>query len=130
MPEDRKPSKERIWLKELAQYLHHSSKTIQAFAKKHGWLRKARGIMRYEPYVSPYAAQRIIAYIRAVQGDEYLQGRQFHEVRAREAELTRGRMRAKRAAKKALAISEAGTEDERQRSACATSESPKPRWCA
>jgi len=108
MPEDRRPSKERIYLKELAWYLHHSLTTIRAFAKRHGWLRTTLSMTHGRvAYVSPYAAQRIIAYIRAVQGDEYLQGRQFHEVRAREAELLCQRRRAK----KALAISRAGAED-------------------
>jgi hypothetical protein len=97
------PSELRIYVTELAQYLHHRGSLIKKFAKRANLLKGCRDL----PYVTVHGAQRIIAYIRAIQGAEYMRGRQFHEWNEREQQL----MARKRAAKKALAISGAGTED-------------------
>jgi len=118
VPERTGVSKERIWLRELCKYLHHSPVTVKRFAKRHGLLRRASGhALGKAWYVSPYGAQRIIAYIRAMQGDAYLQGREFHDERERKTEYERKR----------LAFPRAATEAEHQRSACAKAESRKPR---
>lgn len=76
------PSKERIWVKELARYLGVRATFVVRFAKRAALLRSvnihAHGA---QPYVSVYGAQRVIAYVRALQGDEYLNGRDYHELR-------------------------------------------------
>jgi hypothetical protein len=70
-------TKERIWLAELGAYLGYSRPALKKFAKRQGLLRKASGhAVTRVWYVSPYGAQRIIAYIRAIQGDAYLHGKQ------------------------------------------------------
>lgn len=77
---------ERVFLTELARYLHHRSSYLKAFAKQHGFLRSSPTQCGRAYWVRPYGAMRIIAYIRALQGDAYLQGKQFHEERAKWAE--------------------------------------------
>lgn len=81
-------TKERIWLAELGTYLGYSRPALKRFAKRHGLLRKASGhAVTRVWYVSPYGAQRIIAYIRAIQGDAYLHGKQPLEGLAKRREL-------------------------------------------
>jgi hypothetical protein len=81
-------TKERIWLAELGRYLRHSPSVIRKFAKREGLLKKAHGhTISNLYYVSPYGAQRIIAYIRALQGDAYLHGHQHHEKAQKRREL-------------------------------------------
>lgn len=109
-------SKERIYLKDLSRYLHHNPAVVRKFAWKWDLVRLVYCGQGPRPaeYVSPYGAQRIIAYIRAIQGDAYLHGRNFHEW----AEKHAGKQRSWRlgaAAPKSLAIPVAGTEDEHQR---------------
>lgn len=86
--------KERIYLGDLAKYLHHNPGTLIRVAKRQGWLRKTGGscILGNVRYVSEYAAQRLIAYIRALQGAMYHQGCNFHEHREYGA---RSRLRSK-----------------------------------
>jgi hypothetical protein len=111
VPESSGRTTERVFIVELAQYLHHRVGVVRRFARRHGLLRSQRlANRRLVDWVSPYGAQRIIAYVRAIQGCAYLQGHQFHELRERWA-----------ADNKRLAISRAEADDERQRSACATS---------
>jgi hypothetical protein len=110
VPEPGARSTERVFVVELAHYLHHRVGVVRRFAKRNGLLRSQRlANRRLVHWVSPYGAMRIIAYVRAIQGDSYLQGRQFHELRESWA------------AQKRLAISRAEADDERQRSACETS---------
>lgn len=80
-------SNERIYLKELTRYLHHDSHAVKKFAQEAGFVRKASLGTGTGPveYVSPYAAMRIIAYIRAIQGEYYLRGKQFHEFNEKQA---------------------------------------------
>lgn len=86
-------SDERIFILDLAQFLHHRAGVLRRFARKHGYLRKVGlGIGRDGVhYVSVYAAMRIIAYIRAIQGEQYLNGKNFHEERQKRLEYGRKR---------------------------------------
>jgi len=108
-------SKERIYITELTQYLHHSAAMVRKLAKRWGLMRRVSIGACRDPaeYVSPYGAQRIIAHIRAIQGDAYLQGREFHAHNERQVELLRLRKQLR------IAFPEAVTEGKRQRSACA-----------
>jgi hypothetical protein len=108
-------TKERVWLSELARYLRQRTQVLRRFAKRQGLLKKAHGHTISDLYyVSPYGAQRIIAYIRAIQGDAYLHGKQ-------PLERTERQYRARLRKQLPIAFPSAATEDERQRSACATS---------
>lgn len=83
--------KERIYVKELAQFLHHRTGLIKRFAKEEGLLRKVScGHGRPAAYyVSPYGAMRIIAWVRAMQGQVYLEGKDYHGLRAKQREWNR-----------------------------------------
>jgi hypothetical protein len=91
VPEPGRYTGEKIFLTELAAYLHHRSGDLMDFARKHGFLKRiwARGAAVY--WVHPYGAQRIISYIRALQGDHYLQGNDFHKEREQWAARMRKR---------------------------------------
>lgn len=92
------PSKERIWVTELAQYLGASSAIVKRFAKKRGLLHRGSAHSAGKLYyVSVYGAQRVIAYVRALQGDEYLNGRDYHRIRQQWRE-----QQARKLARKAL----------------------------
>jgi hypothetical protein len=87
--------KERVFLKDLAKYLHHRIGVLRKFGKKEGLIRRAGLGTAHDPaeYVSAYGAMRIIAYVRAIQGDNYLHGRQFHEQNEHESEQHLRRVR-------------------------------------
>jgi hypothetical protein len=92
-------SKERIYLTELTQFLQHNPSALKKFAKREGLLRKASlGHRGSVEYVSPYGAMRLIAYARAIQGENYLRGQQFHEFREKD------KLRKRAATHKQLAI--------------------------
>lgn len=108
-------TKERIWVAELGLYLGHDRRVLRKFAKRQGLLRRATGHgLDKAWYVSAYGAQRIIAYIRALQGAAYMHGKQPLEQLAHRREL-------KLRKQLPIAIPPAATEDDRQRSACETS---------
>lgn len=92
IPRSGERTEERVFVKELVQYLHHSAPVIMAFARRKGFLRykSAGGNQIY--WVTPYGASRIIAYVRAIQGDTYLQGKDFHRLREKWALEMRRRM--------------------------------------
>lgn len=96
------PTEERIYLKELAKFLHHRTGVLRQFAKKRALLHKVSLGISKEPaeYLTPYGAMRVIAYIRALQGAEYLSGRDFHGLREQWAKEKAQRM-ARRAKKPA-----------------------------
>ncbi len=103
--------KERIFVVELAQYLNHRALVIRKFAKQRGLLHKTSRGSGWEPihWLTPYGASRVIAYIRALQGDKYLQGRDYHG----DAERMRANdKRSKLRKKLAIAFSKAGAEAE------------------
>ena len=87
--------KERVFLADLARYLHHRIGVLRKFGKKEGLIRRAGRGGAHPPaeYVSVYGAMRIIAYVRAIQGENYLHGRQFHEQNEHESEQHRIRVR-------------------------------------
>jgi hypothetical protein len=104
-------SKERVFLRDLAQYLHHGQAALKRFAKKHRLLHLGprRAGREAVAWVTPYGATRIIAYIRAIQGERYARGLDYH----RECERSRAYDAQKRVRKKlAIAISRAGAEAE------------------
>lgn len=79
-------TKERVYLTELAAFLGHSVVALRRFAKSNGLLKRVSiGACRSPlSYVTPYGAQRLIAYARAIQGDWHLKGRDFHGVHERD----------------------------------------------
>jgi len=87
--------KERVFLADLARYLHHRIGVLRKFGKKEGLIRRASRGTAHDPaeYVSAYGAMRIIAYVRAIQGENYLHGRQFHEQNEHESEQHLRRVR-------------------------------------
>lgn len=107
--------KERVFLPELAQYLNHRALVIRKFAKQRGLLHKTSRGTGWAPleWLTPYGASRAIAYIRALQGDKSLQGKDYHEEAARiRANDKRAKAKKKAAQTFSLAISEAGAEAE------------------
>lgn len=107
--------KERIYVSELAQYLNHRALVIRKFARQRGLLhRVSMGACREAvDWVTPYGASRVIAYIRALQGDKYLQGRDYHgDAERMRANDKRQRSKRKAAQTFSLAFSEAGAEAE------------------
>lgn len=103
--------KERIFVVELAQYLNHRSSVIRKFARQRGLLHRVSiGSCREAiHWLTPYGASRVIAYIRALQGDKYLQGKDYHHlVERNRASDKRQRLRKKLP----IAISKAGAEAE------------------
>ena len=116
----------RVYLRELAAYLHHKVRELRVFANNQGILYwQGRGAGRSSvPYVSEQGAMRIIAHVRAIQGAEYLEGKPFHELRlAAAAQMARSNARKREILKQEnqaleaksrllLAIPRAGTEDE------------------
>lgn len=80
-------TKERVWLAELGRYLGCDRAALRRFAKRQGLLKRASGhAVTRVYYVTPYGAQRLIAYIRAIQGDAYLHGKQPLEDMVRRSE--------------------------------------------
>jgi hypothetical protein len=125
----------RVFVRELAKYLHHNPGAVRRYANRHGFLYWVRqGPNRPPlPYVTEAGAMRIIAYFRALQGGMYLKGYKFHENRQRIAEYAARKAAACRARASLLAhmgamaptnggstphdplaIPPAGTEDEAQ----------------
>lgn len=87
-------TEERIYLKELAKFLHHRSGVLRQFAKKRALLHtvslgSSKGAAEY---LTPYGAMRVIAYIRALQGAEYQRGKDFHRIREQWAQERARRM--------------------------------------
>lgn len=78
-------SDERILLTELAQYLHQTTRSVRAWGKKQRLLKSFRmrvhGMTRDVAYFTPYGAMRVIAHFRALQGEEYLKGKDWHAQR-------------------------------------------------
>jgi hypothetical protein len=100
------PTEERVYLRDLAKYLHHNGGAIRRFGKKRALLHRVRcGNGRAaEEYFSPYGALRVIAYIRALQGEGYRRGRPFHEQREQGAAYMREYMRKQRERLNAAAV--------------------------
>lgn len=71
---------ERIYLIELAQFLHVPTIRVRKWARRQELIRKQGmgGAVRSIEYVTQRGAMRIIAHFRAIQGEEYLKGKDFH----------------------------------------------------
>jgi len=107
--------KERIYVVELAKYLNHRALVIRKFARQRGLLHKTSRGSGWDPieWLTPYGASRAIAYIRALQGDKYLQGRDYHgDVTRQRANDARGRAKQKAAQTFSLCKPLAGAEAE------------------
>ncbi len=119
----------KVFIHELAGYLHHGVPAVRAFARKMGLLHWAGRGAAYDSvaYVTEAGAKRIIAHVRALQGAKYMAGKPHHELveaataytRLRNARIAEERNREKQASevKKSLtlAIPRADTEDEPKR---------------
>ena len=104
--------KERVFVVELAQYLNHRAVVIRKFARQRGLLHRVSiGACREAiHWLTPYGAARVIAYIRALQGDKYLQGKDYHHL-AESIRTSSAKQRAKKTAQPfSIAFSEAGAE--------------------
>ena len=110
VPLPAKRTNERIFIKDLCRYLHHDAHAVRKFAREENLVRKVALGTCSTPaeYVSAHGAMRIIAYIRAIQGEYYLRGKQFHEFN--ESEMLRKRA----ATHKQLAIAKTLAEAESQ----------------
>ena len=85
-------TQERVYVKDLERYLDDQVRACYRFAKRQGLLKwvswgtsGAGGLW----YVTPYGAQRVIAHIRARQGEVCLQGKGYHEEKERVREQRR-----------------------------------------
>lgn len=74
---------ERFYLTEVAVFLHQSSTSVRKWAKRQGLIKrlpvKAMGVQNVE-YFTRYAAMRVIAHFRAVQGEMHLNGKDHHHI--------------------------------------------------
>lgn len=96
MPETKPRRGDIVYLVELAQYLHHGCHLVRRWAKKQGLVRyRHRQTPVREPreYLTARGAMRVIAYFRALQGEQYLHGKDFHERRERDITGKRERQR-------------------------------------
>jgi hypothetical protein len=86
-------------VKELAQFLHMGSHTVRKAAKVYGFLKRIGmgGSHPSRDYVSEYAAMRLIAHFRILQGQEYENGYDFHRLREQRVEHWRRQKAALRA---------------------------------
>ncbi len=93
--------RERVFVVELAQYLNHRAVVIRKFARQRGLLHKTSRGSGWDPihWLTPYGASRAIAYIRALQGEVSLHGKDYHA----EAERKRANDKRQKAKQKALA---------------------------
>jgi hypothetical protein len=72
---------ERFYIADLALYLHTSTNAIRRWGRKQQLMKrlvlKCRGYGAVE-YFTRYGALRVIAHFRALQGEDYLRGRDYH----------------------------------------------------
>lgn len=83
---------ERVYILDLAQFLRIQSGQIVRLAKRWGFYRYKYYRPQLGPvaWVSPYGAMRIIAYIRACQGEMYLQGYDWWGIKERNSRRPSG----------------------------------------
>lgn len=101
-------SGEQVYLVELAQFLGIHRTEILKLARRMG-LFHAKEVWRGLPWVTPYGAKRIIAYVRAYQEHRAERGYNGFRMRAKD-QAYKARQKALRA--KSLAIPSAGTDAE------------------
>jgi len=112
---------ERVFLRELSQYLHTDYAKLRQFAKRRGLLHHDNG-PRHLPvfWVTPATAARIIVLARTIHGEQAFQGKDFGtlvEQRRHATAQFRERRRAKRRAERdsrdgRLAFAGSGTKDD------------------
>lgn len=104
----------RVYVRELARYLDHPLGQIKRFLRNRGvlhWARLGTG-HKPVPWVSEAVALRVIAHFRAIQGEVYLQGKDYCLLRERQR-AREARQQARRAARKALGSREESEHGER-----------------
>jgi hypothetical protein len=81
-------SKERVYLYELAEYLGCDRRVLNKHARRHRMVKKERHQcpVDYVPWVSVWNAMRLVAYIRALQGQQYAAGIDYHDLKQRRAD--------------------------------------------
>ena len=81
----------RVYVQELAQFLHHSVGTVRKAAKAYGFLKRISmgSCYPHRDYVTEWAAMRLIAHFRILQGEQYENYIDFHKERERNAALLR-----------------------------------------
>jgi hypothetical protein len=74
-------SKERVYLYELAEYLGCDRRVLNRHARRHRMVKRVRFECPpvYVPTVSVRNAMRLVAYIRALQGQQYAAGIDYHD---------------------------------------------------
>lgn len=82
----------RVYVHELAAFLNEPRRVLLDYARKRGFLYRARYHSSFTAthYVSEYGAMRLIAYVRARQGEQYMGGKNTLELR--EADALRKRL--------------------------------------
>lgn len=93
----------RVYVLELARYLDHPLGQIKRFLRHRGvlhWATLGTG-HKPVPWVSEAVALRVIAHFRAIQGEVYLQGKDYHLMRER-GRAREARKQARLAAQKTL----------------------------
>lgn len=94
-------TEERVYVKDLDRFISHKPRSAYKYAKRRGWLKWAKWGSYGDGgawWVTPYAAKRIIAHFRAIQGDLYMNGKDFHE-RKDKVNAINARNKARRAAR-------------------------------
>ena len=93
---------ERIYIRELTEFLGYKGGIVRRFAKRSGLIKRVSVGATRAPaeYVTVYGAMRVIAYIRALQGDMYNKGRMFHE----ERERARGNLARRKARSESISV--------------------------
>lgn len=91
----------RVYVTELGRYLGHPLPQIYRFLRKRGLLHYASRGAAHDPtpYVTEETALRVIAHCRAIQGEVYLQGKDYQAILARQ----RAEIAARKARQKARA---------------------------
>lgn len=87
---DPKERKERVFIFELQDYLHSTRRQILGFCRKHGLLHRSRQFRNAKVYwVTPHGAMRVIAYVRACQGQYFIEGQDYHRLKERHLQAKR-----------------------------------------
>ena len=99
---DPKERKERVFVTELVDYLHSTQRLVLKFCRRHGLLHRSRRFPNIKVYwVTPHGAMRVIAYVRACQGQYFIEGQDYHRLKERHLQDKRrqsARMKEKKAA--------------------------------
>lgn len=74
------PAGERVYLHELGQYLGFPVLLLAKQARRLEQLHRVRDGAYFRQFVTPYVAQRLIAYARAIQGEHYLCRKNYHRM--------------------------------------------------